>query len=98
MSGQTKKHSWMEVWSNIVIGFALNYLANLIVLPIFFGHSISYGAYFIMGLVYTVIAAVRGYFLRRAYNWMDVNDNWTKVQQWQVSLVDATLGRFGRAR
>jgi hypothetical protein len=68
MSGQSKAGSAVETLTNTVVGFGLNYLANLVVLPYFFGHSIGLALNFYMGLVYTVISVVRGYALRRFFN------------------------------
>jgi len=35
VSGQTKLHSFIEAWANILIGFGINFVANLLVLPLF---------------------------------------------------------------
>jgi len=64
---QTKLGSFVESWTNIGVGFTLNYFANLLIFPLF-GFHISYGANFVMGLLYTVISLVRSYALRRAFN------------------------------
>jgi hypothetical protein len=65
--GQSRKASWAEAWTNIIVGFTINYIANLLIFPLF-GMHIGYGANFIMGLIYTVISLVRSYVLRRVYN------------------------------
>lgn len=65
--GQTRLGSWLEAWANIVIGFAINWVANLIVLPMF-GFDITPGDAFHMGLVFTAISLVRSYYLRRMFN------------------------------
>lgn len=65
--GQSKKHSWFEVWVNILVGFAINYTCNLLILP-HFGFNVSYAAAFHIGLIFTVIAVIRGYVLRRVFN------------------------------
>lgn len=67
MSGQSRKASLAEAWTNIIVGFAINYTANLLIFPLFDMH-ISYSANFIMGLIYTGISLVRSYVLRRVYN------------------------------
>jgi len=69
MKGQSVKHSWLEAWVNIFIGFAINYLANLVILPLF-GFHISLVNDLYMGLIYTGISLVRQFWLRRYFNRM----------------------------
>lgn len=65
--GQSKTHSWLEVWTNIFVGFSINFLGNLYILPLFGLHP-SPATAFNIGLVFTVIAVIRGYCLRRVFN------------------------------
>ena len=67
MIGQSKLQSLIEAWANIIIGFSINYVANLLIFPIF-GFHIGLGANFLMGLIYTVISLIRSYALRRWFN------------------------------
>lgn len=64
---QTKLGSFYEACINVLIGFSINYVANLLIFPLF-GFHISPGANFIMGLLYTVISVARSYFVRRYFN------------------------------
>ena len=64
---QTKLGSWIEAWANIVVGFSINYVANLLIFPIF-GMHISPLNNFYMGCIYTVISLVRSYVIRRHFN------------------------------
>lgn len=64
---QTKLGSLYEACVNIVIGFSINYFANLLIFPLF-GFHIKPGANFIMGLLYTAISLVRSYVIRRWFN------------------------------
>ena len=64
---QTRRGSLVEAWANIVVGFTINFFANLLIFPLF-GMHISPGDNFIMGLIYTVISLVRSYVLRRWFN------------------------------
>ena len=64
---QTRLGSALETAANIVIGFTINWCANMLILPLF-GFKIHAGAAFNMGLIFTVIAIVRGYYLRRMFN------------------------------
>lgn len=66
-AGQSIRASMAETWTNIVIGFSINYVANLIVLPMA-GHDVTMGQAFHIGVIFTAIAIVRTFFLRRVYN------------------------------
>lgn len=67
---QTKKESAKEVIVGIAIGYTVNMLANFIIFPMF-GWSISLEQNLIIGVIYTVISFVRGYCIRRFYNWKE---------------------------
>lgn len=64
---QTRLGSLIETIINTIIGFAINYVANLLILPLF-GFHITPGANFLMGLLYTVISVARSYCVRRWFN------------------------------
>jgi hypothetical protein len=64
---QTRLGSFYEACINIVIGFTINYFANLLIFPLF-GMHISPSANFLMGLIYTAISIVRSYAIRRWFN------------------------------
>lgn len=64
---QSRLSSLIEAGINTMIGFGINYLANLVVLPMF-GMHVSLGDNFLMGLVYTAISVVRSYAVRRWFN------------------------------
>lgn len=66
--GQSMRDSIVETWFNIVVGFAINFTANLIILPMA-GLPISSGTAFAIGVVYTAISIVRSFGLRRLFNW-----------------------------
>lgn len=66
---QTKLSSFIEVLVNTVIGYLINYFANIIIFPLFNLH-ISLSANILMGLIYTVISVVRSYVIRR---WFSTN-------------------------
>lgn len=70
MKGQSRKHSLLEAALNIAIGFSINYFANLLIFPMF-GFHISLIANLWLGVIYTAISLIRGYFIRRYFNsWM----------------------------
>jgi hypothetical protein len=64
---QTKLGSFAEAWMNIAVGFSINFVANMAILPLF-GFKVSAGSAFEIGLIFTVISLVRSYVLRRWFN------------------------------
>jgi hypothetical protein len=64
---QTKLGSLAESWANIVVGFTINFFANLLIFPLF-GMHISPGNNLLLGLIYTGISLARSYILRRYFN------------------------------
>lgn len=64
---QTRLGSLIEVCLNILIGFSINWIANIYILPLY-GFAITGGQAFSMGLIFTVISVVRGYVIRRWFN------------------------------
>lgn len=64
---QTRLGSLIEVLLNIAIGFAINWVANLYILPLY-GFHITGGQAFSMGLLFTLISVVRSYVVRRWFN------------------------------
>lgn len=65
---QTRAGSFTESLTNIVIGFSINYAANLVILPLFGFDSLTLGKNFAIGCLYTGISLVRSYALRRGFN------------------------------
>lgn len=61
---QTRMGSLIEVSINIAIGFAINWVANLLILPLF-GFNVTGSQAFHMGLLFTIISVVRSYVVRR---------------------------------
>jgi len=64
---QTRTGSLIEAFINVLIGFWINYVANLLIFPLF-GFQISLSDNFIMGLIYTAISIGRSYVIRRWFN------------------------------
>jgi len=64
---QTKTGSFIEAWINVAIGFSINYVANLLIFPLFNMH-ISLSDNLLMGGIYTVISVARSYAIRRWFN------------------------------
>lgn len=64
---QTRLGSLIEALINVVIGFSINFVANMLIFPLF-GFHISPGANFVMGCIYTGISIARSYVIRRWFN------------------------------
>jgi len=68
---QSKKHSMIEAFANVAIGYGISVLANMLVLPLF-GFKVSAADAAGMGLIFTAISIVRSYYVRRLFNWFHV--------------------------
>jgi hypothetical protein len=64
---QTRRASIIEAWTNIVIGFSINYAANLIFLPMV-GAQLTASNNFWLGWMYTAVSIIRQYAVRRWFN------------------------------
>lgn len=64
---QTRLGSLIEACLNVLIGFGISMLANLIVLPVF-GYAVTVGDAFGIGVVFTFISVARSYLIRRYFN------------------------------
>ena len=65
---QTKLGSFVESWANIFVGFSINFVANLLILPHFGFTSLNASKAFGIGLIFTGISLARSYCLRRWFN------------------------------
>ena len=66
--GQSMRESMLETWTNIAIGFGINWSANLVVLPLA-GFAVGAGGAFQIGVIFTAISVVRSFLIRRWYNY-----------------------------
>jgi len=64
---QTRLGSLIEAFINVLIGFGINFAANLVILPLF-GYTPSLWDNFQIGLLYTVVSIARSYIIRRWFN------------------------------
>lgn len=64
---QTRMSSFIEAWINVLIGFAINFVANLVILPMF-GFNITLEDNLYIGILYTIISVARSYAVRRWFN------------------------------
>lgn len=65
--GQSRRASMVEAVMNVVIGYGINFIANLLVLPLF-GFDVSPAQAAGMGIIFTFISIGRSYLLRRVFN------------------------------
>lgn len=65
--GQSRRSSIIEAWTNIAIGFSINFCANLLLLPLV-GATITLLDNFFLGCIYTAISMVRQFAIRRYFN------------------------------
>jgi hypothetical protein len=61
---QTRLGSLIEVSINIFIGFWINFVANLVILPLF-GFNVTISDNFLIGFLYTIVSVARSYVVRR---------------------------------
>lgn len=66
--GQSRLGSLIEAWANIVVGFSINFTANMLILPRFGFHSLTAEKAFGIGCLFTVISLCRSYIIRRYFN------------------------------
>lgn len=66
--GQSFRESIKEAWTNVAIGFGINFVANLVVLPLD-GHQVTPDGAFWIGCIFTGISVCRSFVIRRWYNW-----------------------------
>lgn len=64
---QSRLGSFIEAWINVLIGFGINFIANLLILPMF-GFNITLMDNLYIGILYTIISVVRSYAIRRWFN------------------------------
>lgn len=69
--GQTRRGSLLESLVNILVGYSINFVANLLIFPLF-GWHISTRENLTLGVIYTGISLVRSYGLRRLFNHKEV--------------------------
>lgn len=70
---QSKLRSWKEAWINIFIGYSINFVANLVVFPMF-GYNVTVHDNLIIGVIFTFISLARQYVVRRFMNKGDAKE------------------------
>jgi len=64
---QTRLSSFIEALFNVAIGFAINFVANMLILPLI-GFHITPGQNLFIGVLYTLVSVARSYTIRRWFN------------------------------
>ena len=64
---QTRIQSLVEVVLNVLIGYIIATITQLIIFPLF-GIYVGIGDQLLISLIFTVISIARGYVIRRWYN------------------------------
>ena len=64
---QTRLGSLIEACINVLIGYWINFAANLLILPLF-GWHVTVSQNLALGAIYTAISIARSYAVRRWFN------------------------------
>ena len=64
---QSKFMSFVESWADVLIGFGINFAANMVLLPVF-GYEVTALEALGIGLLFIGISVVRSYCIRRRFN------------------------------
>lgn len=64
---QTKTHSMIESITNVLVGYLIAVISQIIIFPVF-GLNVSLKNNLIIGLWFTIISLIRSYILRRIFN------------------------------
>lgn len=64
---QSRTHSLIESLSNVLIGFLVSFVSQLVIFPLF-DINVPLSDNFMIGLWFTVISIARSYVLRRCFN------------------------------
>lgn len=65
---QSRMGSFIEAMINVAIGFGINFVANMLILPEFGFTSLTLETNLYIGLAYTVVSVIRSYVIRRWFN------------------------------
>jgi hypothetical protein len=69
---QTRLMSLIESVANIVVGYGVAVVTQLLVFPLF-GLAASLGDNLMIGLIFTIVSLARSYMLRRLFNARSLN-------------------------
>lgn len=95
MRGQPKVWSFIESIGNILIGYWVALISQLIIFPLV-GIHIPFFDNLVIGFWMTLVSIVRSYFLRRFFNWLHVQGFYERFGIWAplaLSSMRANLAR-----
>lgn len=78
---QTKTMSLIETGINIITGFIMSMIISHFVLPYYLGVTPSLYENFKITLIFTVFSFIRGYYVRRGFNFLVVRHLNRKAQK-----------------
>ncbi len=74
MKGQKRRHSVIETIVGTIIGYFVAMITQVIVFPMFNIHT-SHSVNFSIAAIFTVVSLIRGYCVRRFFNWIYIRIN-----------------------
>lgn len=66
---QTRRQSMIETAASVAIGYVVALLSQIVIFPLF-GIYATMTDNLLIGAWFTVISIIRGYYVRRFFNWM----------------------------
>jgi hypothetical protein len=76
--GQSRRMSLVEAIANVLVGYGLAVLTQILVFPVF-GLRTTMSENLAMGLVFTIVSLARSYVLRRVFEAIRVGDAPTRT-------------------
>ncbi len=76
---QTKLGSMAEVGLNLLVGYTVNFLANLVILPMFGFATLTVAKNLEIGVLFTIVSIARQYVIRRFFNGLKFGNKEVKV-------------------
>lgn len=67
--GQSRVMSWVEACFNVLVGYLVALLTQLVVFPLL-GIMVTLSQNLLIGVIFTVVSLIRSYLLRRLFNWI----------------------------
>ena len=67
---QSKKMSLIETIVSVLIGYVVSIISQLLLFPMF-NIEVSLTDNLLIGLFFTAISIIRGYLVRRLFNWIN---------------------------
>ena len=67
--GQSRGMSWLETCLSTAIGYLVALATQLVVFPLL-GIVVAFGENLLIGAIFTVVSIIRGYCVRRLFNWL----------------------------